>query len=113
MKLIIAGGRDQTLTELNINQLNEIEGVCEVVSGGAKGIDQGAEAWAKSKGIPIKQMKPEWSKFGRAAGPMRNRDMAGYADSLAVFDGGKGTQSMVNEARKASLIIFDFRTTKS
>ena len=39
MKLIIAGGRDYIFNLEDIKKLNSIEGITEVVSGGAKGAD--------------------------------------------------------------------------
>ena len=53
MRLIIAGGRHHTLTEKNILELNKIQGISSVVSGGAKGIDADGESWAKSHNIPV------------------------------------------------------------
>jgi hypothetical protein len=34
--------------------------------------------------------------------------MAAYADALALFPGGKGSASMVREAIRAGMQIFDF-----
>jgi predicted Rossmann-fold nucleotide-binding protein len=35
--------------------------------------------------------------------------MAQYADAVVLFPGGKGTQSMFDEATKAGIVIFDWR----
>ncbi len=113
MKLIIAGGRDYQFTSMDYQRLHRIVvdlvHVTEVVSGGASGADQCGEQWAGMLKIPVKVFKPDWDHHGKAAGPIRNREMAKYADSLALFPGGKGTDSMFNEARKAGLKIYDFR----
>ena len=52
---------------------------------------------------------PDWEHFGRAAGPIRNKKMAEYADAVILFPGGKGTASMLKEAQKAELTIYDYR----
>lgn len=111
MKLIIAGGRFQHLSEEQIAILDRIHtehGVTEVVSGGAKGVDSDGEAWAQSRGLPVKRFVADWRRFRRGAGPIRNRDMAAYADAVALFPGGSGTRGMRDLARKAGLTIFDF-----
>lgn len=109
MKLIIAGGRDYSFSQNDIDRLNAIEGITEVVSGGAPGADSGGEAWATTAGIPVKRFLADWKSYGRAAGPIRNRKMAEYADAVALFPGGRGTASMQKEAAKQNLVVFDWR----
>ncbi len=110
MKLIIAGGRDYRFTPKDIEQLNTLKNITEIVSGGAKGADFEGEQWAIEQGHTIRLFKPDWKRYGRGAGPRRNHDMAEYADAVALFPGGKGTDNMFKEAQKAGLIIYDWRT---
>jgi len=109
MKLIIAGGRDYRLTPKDIERLNALENITEVVSGGAPGADTEGENWATEQNLPITVFKADWKRYGRGAGPRRNRDMAAYADGVVLFPGGKGTENMFKEAQKASLNIYDWR----
>jgi hypothetical protein len=109
MKLIIAGGRNYRISNIDIAALNRIPNVTEVVSGGCRGADKDGERWAKENKISIKVFNADWKAFGKKAGPIRNRLMAQYADALALFPGGAGTQNMYNEARIANLIILDLR----
>lgn len=111
MKLIVAGSRFSDLTAEQLAQLDAIHAehhVAEVVSGGAEGADRSGELWAESRGIPVRIFKPEWQRYGRAAGPVRNGQMAAHADAAAVFPGGSGTRDMLARARHAGLRIFDF-----
>jgi predicted Rossmann-fold nucleotide-binding protein len=39
--------------------------------------------------------------------------MAEYADAVALFPGGRGTENMASEAAKAGLKVFDFRPEKA
>lgn len=104
MKIIIAGSRGLR-DELDIRKrLNSITSkftmkIEEVVSGRAVGPDQIGEAWAKFNKIPIKEMPAEWNKHGKRAGPIRNREMAEYADACIVFWDGvsPGTRNMIAE----------------
>ena len=110
MKLIIAGGRDYTLTEEDCQHLDEIHArtpVTEVVSGHSPGADLCGEKWA-ARGIPIRLFRAAWGSHGSSAGPIRNCQMAQYADAVALFPGGRGTANMRQQAKKANLQIFDF-----
>ncbi len=109
MKLIIAGGRNYRLTQSDLDKLNALP-ISEVVSGGATGADASGESFAYFEGLPVKKFPADWQTHGKAAGPIRNRQMAEYADAVALFPGGRGTASMFNEATKAGITIYDFRS---
>jgi len=105
MKTIIAGCRDfkdYHLVKTKIEYNRNTHPITEVVSGGAEGADRLGEQYAIENNIPLKIFPAEWSKYGPAAGPIRNRQMAEYADCLiAVWDGkSKGTKNMVAEMNK-------------
>ena len=110
MKLIIAGGRNYKLTAKDVETLDSLQRcIEEIVSGGALGADKSGESYAFYKKIPVKRFPADWQTHGRAAGPIRNKAMAEYADAVALFPGGKGTDSMFREAKAAGLTIYDFR----
>lgn len=92
MKLAIVGSR--TLTEVDIGRYMPL-GVTEIVSGGAKGIDSQAAAYAKEHGIPLTEFLPDYPRYGRGAPHRRNAQIAAYAEAALVFWDGRsrGTQS--------------------
>lgn len=98
MKVIIAGSRDVNDYSLVVKAI-ESSGynITEVVCGCAIGIDTLGEQWARANNIPIKEMPADWDRNGRAAGPIRNRQMAEYADAAIVVWDGKslGSRNMV------------------
>ena len=53
----------------------------------------------------MKEFKADWVKYGKAAGPIRNEEMAKYADACIVFWDGKspGAKSMIALAKKYEL----------
>jgi len=108
MKLIVAGGRDYILDIWDLGQLDQI---CptEIVSGCCQGADRSGESYAAYHGIPVKRFPADWQTHGKAAGPIRNKAMAAYADAAALFPGGRGTESMYKEAKAAGIKIYDFR----
>jgi hypothetical protein len=112
MKVIIAGSRgiwsipwvEDTIKASGFE-------VTEVVSGGCRGVDEIGEAYAQSEGIPCRVFPADWKANGRAAGPIRNAEMAAYADALiAVWDGkSRGTKNMIDEAKKRGLKVYIHR----
>lgn len=48
------------------------------VTVGAKGVDSIAAEYASSHGYPVKEFLLNWKKYGRAAGPHRNKEMVDY-----------------------------------
>ena len=112
MKTIIAGGRNITNPKVVSRAIKSAIAsgleVTEVVTGGAKGVDSIAHRMAVAGGIETKPFPADWDTHGKAAGPIRNRQMAEYADALiAVWDGeSRGTGNMIDEAKARGLEVF-------
>ncbi len=119
MKLIIAGTRDLDLVDGLVKQLVRQFQLCptEVVSGAsgidedddrppgvnyANGVDGWGELYANLLGIKIRRFRAKFKTLGRPAGPIRNKEMAIYADELLlIWDGkSKGSHSMRHEMYK-------------
>jgi hypothetical protein len=116
MKVIIAGGRD--ITDYSIVKTAYVKSgfmATEIVSGGARGVDYLGEVLANNINISIKRFPADWNKYGKRAGPLRNLQMAEYADALvAVWDGeSKGTANMIMQAREHKLDVFVYLTKES
>jgi hypothetical protein len=111
MKVIIAGGRDFTNYEiLKYSADEKLSGITEdieIVCGGAKGADELGKWYATEKGYKLKEFPADWAKHGKAAGPLRNEEMAKYADALIAFWDGKskGTQDMIKRAESKNLLV--------
>lgn len=100
MKVIIAGSRDvkdYMLVARTVEESGWKDKITEVVSGCAAGVDTLGEQWARANNIPIKEMPANWNQYGNSAGPMRNRQMAEYADAaIVIWDGkSRGTRNMI------------------
>jgi hypothetical protein len=112
MKVIIAGCRNfhdyaflvKCMLKANLN-------ITEIVTGKADGVDALGERWAKENKLPIKEFPADWDKYGKSAGPKRNKQMADYADALiALWDyKSKGTLNMIQNAKENGLECFVFR----
>ena len=86
-----------------------------VLHGGARGADAAIGRAAQQLGWSALVMPAQWQLHGRAAGPIRNRELLQQAIAKAVahtspgslasvlvvaFPGGAGTASLVREARR-------------
>ena len=86
-----------------------------LLHGGARGADAAIARAAHQLGWSALVMPAEWRRHGRAAGPIRNRELlelavaraeahtsTGVSTSVLVvaFPGGSGTASLVREARR-------------
>jgi len=108
MKTIIAGSRGITDYQLVAAAVAESGfDVTVVVSGGAKGVDSLGERWALEHGVPVERVLPDWRRYGRGAGLVRNAEMIDGADALvALWDGAsRGTAHVIRMARKRGLSV--------
>lgn len=73
-----------------------------IVSGGCRGADTLGVRYATENKMKIEIYNADWTHFGKAAGPLRNRCMAEICDYVICFWDGKskGTLSMIQEAKR-------------
>jgi hypothetical protein len=119
MKLIVAGGRDfkdkgflvRELDSLLLGDPHLLPEDVEIVHGGCPtGADRFAAEYAHFRDFRVKVFLANWDKYGKAAGPIRNSEMAEYVSQsrnqelghCILFWNGKstGTWSMFQQARK-------------
>lgn len=107
--ILVCGGRDYAdiaKVYAELDAMKSLLGDLLIVTGAAPGADSIAEQWAKNRQVPYLGMPAKWNKYGKAAGFRRNSEMAALApDFVMAFRGGKGTQSMINLAKKLSLTL--------
>jgi ABC-type hemin transport system ATPase subunit len=121
MKLIIAGSRtlnpscaflEATIVNFNIS-------VTEVVSGGALGVDSCAKELCNQRfaasylALKLKDrclvFLADWDRYGKAAGAIRNKQMAEYADALLLIWDGKsrGSANMKETMLKLNKPVYE------
>jgi len=96
MKVAIVGSRSLTIDDM---ESYLPENVTEIISGGAKGIDECAKKFAIEKGIRLTEYLPEYRKYGKSAPLKRNMDIINVADIVIAFwDGSsKGTEYVIKK----------------
>ena len=108
MRVLVCGGREYRDCDAVHSALDDIlPGVSLVIEGGALGADCFAAEWADKTETPHIQFSADWKAHGRAAGPIRNREMLekGRPDVVLAFPGGKGTENMISQAEKAGVRV--------
>jgi hypothetical protein len=78
-----------------------------IVSGHASGADALGERFAKEHYLQCELHPADWEQHGKAAGPIRNKEMADVSDALIAFwDGNsRGTKSMIDLAQRKGLQV--------
>ena len=81
-----------------------------VASGGARGADSLAQTWCAAHNVPFRQFRADWNTHGRAAGPIRNREMLAAKPDFVLglhydISDGAGTQDMLKVAKKAGVPV--------
>ncbi len=99
MRIAVIGSRNLVVPDL---EKYMPDGVMEIVSGGAKGVDACARAYARANHLKLTEFLPEYQKYGRAAPLHRNLQIIEYADAvLAFWDGkSKGTKYVIEQCKK-------------
>lgn len=112
MKIAIVGGRDYADYKQLCNVLEPYKKYCNLeICGEAQGADTLGKEWAKQNNIKIKSFPANWDKHGKAAGHIRNKEMAEVADFVVAFWNGtsRGTKNMIDNCLKLNkhiLVIF-------
>ena len=117
-RIIIAGSRKFNNYEKLSSTINKIISTIkdediEIISGGCTGADALADKYAWKNEIRFSVFPADWTTYGKAAGPIRNRQMAEYAAKadrgiLIAFPIGesRGTRNMINVAKKYGLEVY-------
>lgn len=111
MKIAVVGSREfkdkkKVYYELNrFHELVDYESEVIFVSGGARGVDSYAEDVANKLGFKCIIFKPEWDKYGKKAGFLRNQLIINKADKCVAFWDGqsKGTKHSIDLAIKKGI----------
>lgn len=120
--ILIAGSRtfnDRETFEKVITEIMGEKAEVTIVEGGAAGADSLARDFANEHNIPFIEFKPDWKKYGRAAGPKRNDAMVAFIEehsgsALYFWDEeSKGTKQCIESARKRGIDIHVWSTRKN
>ncbi len=115
MRVLIAGTRTYTadiLIDAVVAGLSAQDDLV-VIEGEAPGADTLAREAAECLNVTVEPYPAKWDQFGKAAGPIRNKQMLdeGKPDFVLAFldrpeSESKGTANMIKQAQKAGLPVY-------
>ncbi len=111
LRLAVVGSRhctDLPTVDAYVQPLHEQLGDrLSLVSGAAKGVDTLARDIAQQRGIPLTEFPANWAQYGRAAGPIRNKQLVQASDAVLAFSAptSTGTRNTITLAEKQGLPV--------
>jgi len=100
-RILVCGDRNWTDHETMWEELSQYPAGTTIIHGDARGADRMAGEIARKLRMHVLAVPADWDKHGKAAGPIRNRDMfkRGQPDLVLAFHNdihkSKGTNDMV------------------
>lgn len=109
-RVIVAGSRtftDYGFLKKTLDKAFEKHKPTSIVCGEAKGADLLGRRYAEEHGIKVDSYPADWTKNGKAAGYIRNEQMADAADACICFikNNSAGSTHMAETARKKGLQV--------
>lgn len=109
MIVLVCGGRDFSDETLLFSTMDRVaakysEGLM-ILHGAARGADLLVEKWCKSREVMYVGVPARWDKYGKAAGPHRNKMMRDLWEPKAciAFKGRDGTKGMIKLMREVGV----------
>jgi hypothetical protein len=112
VRVLICGSRDWSdyaRIKADLLALQESRGpIALVITGGARGADLWGHTAARAFGIASTEFYADWDRHGKAAGPIRNREMldVGRPDLVLAYrtrPDSRGTNDMIRKAQQAGI----------
>lgn len=119
MRALVCGDRNWT-NRARLDWVLGIMNVTAVIEGEAKGADTMAREWADAHQTLVHPFPADWAKYGKSAGPVRNREMLsiGKPERVIAFHNdiknSKGTANMIEQAKRSGVpvvLVTDDRMT--
>ncbi len=100
MKIAVVGARQYPNADRVRAFIRSLPPDWEIVSGGADGVDTWAQEEAEMEHRSFTVFYADWDRVGRAAGMLRNTEIATYCDACVAFVDGpsRGTLDTVKKA---------------
>ncbi len=110
MRVLICGGRDWQSIEPMRAFIALLPPGTTIIEGEARGADSMARELARERKLTVERYPADWATYGRAAGPIRNKQMLDAEPDLVVafhpnLSESKGTANMVSLARKKGVPV--------
>lgn len=111
IRVLICGDRNWSNLKIIEDFILTLPKDTEIIEGECRGADKKSRYVAEKHGYTVIPVPAEWSKYGNAAGPIRNQNMIDkYKPNLVIafhnnLESSKGTKDMVKRAEKAGIPV--------
>ena len=118
MKILICGDRQwsdrQTIYRILLPYATQTPPVT-ILHGGARGADTLTGQVAQELGMEVREVRAEWKRYGKGAGPRRNDKMLNEHPALVIafhndLAKSKGTADAVRKAKKRGIAVMVVKT---
>lgn len=118
-RLLVCGGQnftDRGLLNCVLDHVlpAKVHPIEMVIEGEAPGADTLAREWAEANGIQVEPYPADWTRYGRDAGPIRNKQMLEQGRptyAVAFYDRpraeSRGTADMVRRLERAGIEVLE------
>lgn len=115
MQVLICGDRNWARVDVIRAYVETLLRDTIIIEGNARGADKIAGAVAKELGMRVRVFPAEWDRYGKGAGPIRNKQMLDEKPDLVVafhddIEHSIGTKNCITQAKKMG-IPFEVRTS--
>lgn len=110
MRILVCGDRNWSKKEVIRRELEKFPKETTVIHGAARGADTLGGIVARELGFSVEEYPANWEKYGKAAGPIRNRQMLETKPDLVLafhhdLNKSKGTKHMLKIAKEAGIEV--------
>jgi len=118
MRVLICGSVDFRWNFVIYERMKKFDKDTVIIEGEARGADTIARNCAERMGLQVLKFPADWNKYGKAAGPIRNKQMIdeGKPDLVLAFyseeSKSRGTKNTVTQALKAGIPVETFDASK-
>ncbi len=114
MRVLVCGTRSYFNEPFIKSILEKLEKDTVIIEGEASGADSQARDVAESLGLSVEKFPADWSRYGRAAGHIRNTQMLqegrpdwvyAFFEDLKAYEKSRGTKNMISQAGRARVPV--------
>lgn len=110
MKVLCCGDRNWNNKNVIVRELIKLPKDTIIIEGEARGADSQSRSAAEFLHLKVLKFYADWDKYGKSAGPIRNRKMLDENPDLVLafhndIENSKGTKDCVNEAKRRGIEV--------
>jgi YspA, cpYpsA-related SLOG family len=110
MKVLVCGDRNWSDSKKIIDRISSLPQGTTILTGACRGADRIATEEARALHYEVIEFPADWDAHGRAAGPIRNREMLDQKPDLVIafhsnLAASKGTADTVCEAKRRGIPV--------